>query len=757
MKDTAWPTASEIGRALEVHVTSVRRRATKEGWLFIEAPCNGGVEKRFDPASLPKEVWRRVKGHREASEIGRAAAAISVPPGPEDSATPDLAKLNLPVAIEQFQARPAAPAITEAQRERALAKADLLKLYTNAIAAAPRGQQTTARDEFIVTYNAGLAWPTLFAQIGRPVHWKTIEGWKQRLKNSRNDAFALADTRGACHRGKHYRLEAVHTETLLAHALVPGKRKISEAIRLTRSTLAARRIPVQCSDATIYRWLEDWKSRHFDLWVMIREGRKAWSEQCEPYTICDYSNMAVGDALVADGHPLNFRIINPWTGKAQNHMTLLLFSDMLSTKPLGWEIMPTENTAAIHAALRRAIIALGKIPKKVYLDNGKAFRGAHFKSVRNFDEVGFEGLYSRLGIGVSHAMPYNAKAKPIERFFESFGELERLLYPVYTGTSIDQKPPRMHRGERMHREAHAKVFGEECAITMEQAHVAIAAWFDEYSRRPSRSEHLAGATPQEVFMAGRGPGVDPAELTFLMMSIEGKRIRRGQITHNGGMIYRHKELYGQDREVSIRYDLQDPSVIYVYNPDGSFLCAAPQAATVDRMADLVGDEAVARLADEMGSKRGLEKQTTVTAKAILEQHVLVEHRRQMETIGALPAPLATGRKEKVRQLPAPKMTVEECERKIAEAEEAGRMFAEREAAALAEELMGLSEADRYEWMIEMEMKGEPLTQEQRGFLRVYEQGDEYLRNEDYWTSRRSALAILYGQKEMAADDAAAKE
>jgi len=743
-----WPTAGEIAAALGVLKRAIQRRATKEAWSYEEESCNGGRRRRFDPAALPKDVRRQLKNHRLEQQI----KPINPPTRPADSADPDLSTLNLPVPLNLLPAaRPAAITITEAQKAKALAKADLLKLYNRAIAMAPWGRQTAARDEFIANYNAGLAWPTLFGQIGQ-VHWKTIEGWKQRLKSSRNDAFILADTRGACRKGTHSVLAPNHTEILLAHALVPGKRRISEAIRLTRATLTAQRVPCQVSDVTFYRWLEEWKSRNFDLWVLIREGHKAWSEQCEPYIICDYSKMQVGDALVADGHPLNFRIINPWTGKAQNHMTLLLFSDMLSTKPLGWEIMPTENTEAIHSALRRSIIALGKIPQKAYLDNGRAFRGQHFKGSRNFDEEGFEGLYARLGIGVSHAIPYNAKAKPIERFFESFGELERLLYPVYTGTSIENKPPRMHRNEKMHREVHAKVFGEDCAITMEQAHMAVAMWFDEYSNRPSRSEHLNGATPQEVFLAGRGPGVDPEQLAFLMMKIENKQIRRAQITHRG-KIFRHDALYGQDRKATIRYDLQDETNILVYNPDGSFLCSAPLATKVDRMASLLGDEAEAVLSGEMGNKRALEKQTTTTARAILEQHVLNEHRRQLATIGAMQAlpPGESATKTSKTEEIAPKLTQEEFQNQV---EEVTLLNRRMEAEQLVSRLEQMDEFGLYEYWLDQEMQGIELPSEARRFMLTYEQTAPK-RDLDYFEGQRVTLALMYGKKEKAAGQAAA--
>lgn len=54
------------------------------------------------------------------------------------------------------------------------------------------------------------------------------------------------------------------------------------------------------------------------------------------------------------------------------------FLDWKSTALVGYEIMIEENTQNIASALRNAILNLGNIPKFVYLDNGRAFRGNTF-------------------------------------------------------------------------------------------------------------------------------------------------------------------------------------------------------------------------------------------------------------------------------------------------------------------------------------------------------------------------------------------
>ena len=85
----------------------------------------------------------------------------------------------------------------------------------------------------------------------------------------------------------------------------------------------------------------------------------------------DISKINAGDVFIADGHVLNFQVINPFTNRPARAV-LAGFLDWKSGALIGYEIMMTENTQCIASALRNAIINLGMIPKVVYQDNGRA-------------------------------------------------------------------------------------------------------------------------------------------------------------------------------------------------------------------------------------------------------------------------------------------------------------------------------------------------------------------------------------------------
>ena len=583
----SW-TDSELANKLGKTTRHIRRLACWENWDYELVPGRGGKKKRFLLSGMPE--------HRQAAILSK----LNVDNFPT-AVQPPISSIPVSkAAIEKTQA-------TNQQQQIGLARADLVRFYEKHLEEHGRwGSKKQAKNRFMKAYNSGELYPQLFAILG-PVTWQTIERWGKALRKH-GDALKLAPKRGFARRGQTI-LSDEQTQILIRCALSPNKPKISEAIRTARALMECMGVPDGASDDTYRRALKRWIDEHYHIWVFNREGAASWNDKVCFYIERDFSVLNVGDILVADGHVLNCEVLNPWTGKPKR-MILILFYDMASNLPLGWEIMPTENTQAIASALRRAILRLGKIPKVVYLDNGRAFRARFFRGV-DLEQAGFEGLFARLGIKTIFAWPYHGQSKTVERFFGSFAELERLS-PTYVGTSIEHKPPRLKRGERLHRKAYDKATGGRC-LTLEQMHRAAAAWFDMYAQRPQKG-HLEGRCPQEVFDEQRGPGVDPGQLRFLMMSQEIRKIRRNGIRFLGTNYY-HPELYGRRHPVVIRFDYQDPSELIVYElheaADGEPLCIAQPVEQVHPAANILGTETdQARLKEQIRLKRRQEREAS---------------------------------------------------------------------------------------------------------------------------------------------------
>ncbi len=185
-------------------------------------------------------------------------------------------------------------------------------------------------------------------------------------------------------------------KVFLTYLLHPNKFSIGKSINLTKHILEKRGYEDIPCNLTFRRFAEHFKKQNYSKWILMREGEKAYHDKVEPYIERDISKLEVGDVLIADGHMLNFQVINPFNGRP-TRATLVGFLDWKSAALVGYEIMMSENTQCIASALRNAILNLGVIPKVVYQDNGKAFKAKYFQHT-DFDESGFNGVYASLGI-----------------------------------------------------------------------------------------------------------------------------------------------------------------------------------------------------------------------------------------------------------------------------------------------------------------------------------------------------------------------
>lgn len=384
---------------------------------------------------------------------------------------------------------------------------------------------------------------------------------------------------------------------------------IGKAIALTKYKLKEQGQSFIPADITFRRYAKWFKDNNYDKWVLARDGEKVLSDKVEPYIKRDASLLEVGDILVADGHKLAFNVINPFTGKP-TRATLVGFLDWKSTALVGYEIMLEENTQCIASALRNAIINLDMIPKIVYQDNGRAFRAKYFTDDKGFTELGFNGLYSKLGIETVFARPYNARAKVIERFFKEFQEGFEKLLPSYIGNNIQNKPAYMMRNEKLHKQLH-----NDYIPTLDETIKMIDMWLNFKNSQPC--PNAPDKTIAEVLEERKRQNIDINQLDDLMLATEVKTIQRNGIRFLN-CDYFDERLYGFKNKVLIKYNLFDLTSIKVYTTKGEYLCTAGRVPETHPMAKLLGT--VTDFEDykqKIVKQRKLHKKTINTVKAYL--------------------------------------------------------------------------------------------------------------------------------------------
>ena len=418
----------------------------------------------------------------------------------------------------------------------------------------------------------------LFEILGK-ISRGTLHRWKNTLNGTEDYSKLIPQYKYA--KVDEYRTCLTDEEIRIFMGLLlhPNRLCIGKAIALTKYKLKEQGQSYIPADITFRKYANWFKKNNYDKWVLARDGEKALSDKVEPYIKRDASLLEVGDILVADGHNLAFNVINPFTGKP-TRATLVGFLDWKSTALVGYEIMLEENTQCIASALRNAIINLDMIPKIVYQDNGRAFRAKYFTDDKGFTELGFNGLYSKLGIETVFARPYNARAKVIERFFKEFQEGFEKLLPSYVGSSIDNKPAYLMRNEKLHKQLH-----NDFVPTLEETIKMVDMWLNFKNSQPCPNE--PNKTIAEVLESRKRQNIDINLLDDLMLATEVKTIQRNGIRFLN-CYYFDERLYGFKNKVLIKYNLFDLTSIKVYTTKGEYLCTAERVTETHPMAKLLG-------------------------------------------------------------------------------------------------------------------------------------------------------------------------
>ena len=478
-----------------------------------------------------------------------------------------------------YPAIPTKSFVPDTAKTIALARIDLIKQWgTFRIKYSPLHQGDKL---FLEMYNSGEYLKRLFNILGK-TSCGSLKRWKLTYDEFGTWEYLVPQYKYSSINNHKTILTDEMINIFLKFLLHPNKFSIGKAISLTIQILKNNEVQNIPSIITFRRYAENFRKHNFDRWTLIREGEKAYHDKVEAYIERDISKLEVGDVLIADGHVLNFQVINPFTGKPTRAI-LVGFLDWKSTALIGYEIMMTENTQCIASALRNAIINLGLIPKIVYQDNGRAFRAKYFQNC-NFEESGFNGVYENLGIKSVFAKPYNARAKVIERFFLEFQEEFEKLMPSYTGTSIENKPAWMKRGEKFHRELHLKTTGGKIP-TIQEAIKLINCWIEYHNSKPC--PNAPEMTIKEVLNSVQKQKINISALDDLMMKTETRTINKHGITFLG-MHYRSDSILGLREMVNIRYSLFDLSKVHVYSTKGEFICVAKRETKVHPMAYHLG-------------------------------------------------------------------------------------------------------------------------------------------------------------------------
>lgn len=507
----------------------------------------------------------------------------------------------------------------EKAKQNALAKLDLIRKWQEFRRKAVNKLQ--ADYDFVKLHNTSNS--HLYKILGK-ISRGSLHRWKSMLDGTEDYTRLIPNYKYVSVNEYRTCLTDEEIKIFMGLLLHPNRICIGKAIALTKYKLKEQGQSFIPADITFRRYAKWFKDNNYDKWVLARDGEKALSDKVEPYIKRDASLLDVGDILVADGHKLAFQVINPFTGKPCR-ATLVGFLDWKSTALVGYEIMLEENTQCIASALRNAIIDLDMIPKIVYQDNGRAFRAKYFTDDKGFGELGFYGLYAKLGIETVFARPYNARSKVIERFFKEFQEGFEKLMPSYVGSSIINKPAYLKRNEKFHSNLH-----NDYIPTIEETIKMIDMWLKFKNSQPCTNS--PNMTIAEVLESRKKQNIDINMLDDLMLATEVKTIQRNGIRFLN-CDYFDERLYGLRGKVLVKYNLFDLTNVKVFTPKGEYLCTADRVTETHPMAKILGTvEDLEDYKQKIQKQQKLKRKTINSVKKLLtnDEIKLIEARSNQE-------------------------------------------------------------------------------------------------------------------------------
>jgi len=415
--------------------------------------------------------------------------------------------------------------------------------------------------------------------------------------------------------------------------------------------------------------------RHFEAMsiarkIFARKGPKAFDDQCAAYCQRDFTRIRViergkpvtramqsDDIWCADHHPCDVIVQMPPDKNGEMKLKrpwLSVWQDLRSRRIVGYRFLLTDpNSSTVMLVLRDAIINAGlRLPRFCYTDNGKDYdawfwdgRTKRERKARvSHDQTQFAGIYAQLGIGHIHATPYNAKAKPVERFFRTFEEGFNNFEPTYCGRNPQEKPEQL--AARLARGA-APVFQDWAARAID--------WIESsYHNDPCRGHGMDGRSPLEVYTAnvGTAASVRPVLQKQLdcCLQMVSKPIKVGR---NGITI--QNKTYGKNdpalralfgKLVMVRIDPSDVRYATVWSPEGQRLAtlAENELAIFDTTSDATHREFLSRQRRHNNQLKEVQKRGMRPVRSAAELMIedSIEQARRRAAENPLPEPPRPG-------------------------------------------------------------------------------------------------------------------
>lgn len=394
---------------------------------------------------------------------------------------------------------------------------------------------------------------------------------------------------------------------------------------------------------------------------LAANGTREWRNKMMLKGKRETTSLEVMELVVGDEHTFDCWVqYTAPNGKIKAvRPVLVAWLDLKSRAIIGDVICVTANGDTLKESLVKMIYTAG-VPKGILIDNGKDYTKKELtgqsrkqrKIVFDFDAE-TKGFYQSIGIEeVSRALPYQGWVKDIERFFSTVCSRFTKWFDSYTGTLTGSKTE-----AKRHKDIDGMLERGEL-LTMEEFYEAWTKWKEtKYHTRKHRGLKDAGekwVTPGEMF--ANGPryqkAAPPREYaTMLLMKGDTARVGSQGITKFGVLYTDYELCYHKDKKVSVKWNADDMSKLYVYTMDGKKICEAVSAEVLS-YGEHCSQEALEKLI--RSQKRQYRETVDKLEELTTPYEQRVEQGRPSDAVGKLNLTIKAERGPKVVSLPVDK-------------------------------------------------------------------------------------------------------
>lgn len=329
--------------------------------------------------------------------------------------------------------------------------------------------------------------------------------------------------------------------------------------------------------------------------VLAREGKEAHSRKCSPFV--QRAPVPAMEWWVSDHRQFDVMVRNTLFAELKPdepyRVWFTAIMDWGSRKIVGWCFAPTPSSRTISSALRLAVLNHG-FPKNFYWDNGEDYKKVRrdLEAITLSDEAGAVLRRGGVAFGITTALPYHPRSKPIEPHFTHWSKRFDVIWQeAYLGNKPTNRPEKARHAEALHQKYLKGQRADSPLPTDAEFILGAMRAIEEFNNKPHRA--LQQRTPNmvmnEQWPESNRQAPDPRLLDLLFCE------RATRIVQPGGCVQLDNMRYEPTERSLFALDLrQGQAVTVLRDPYNLGAAVAADPATMRFIGELTIQELVAQ-------------------------------------------------------------------------------------------------------------------------------------------------------------------